>query len=83
MPLPGAILRPVATANLFAARLFGYQPMLSPGKLRELRHPDWVADNTALSAATGWVPQIPLAEGLRALWARPGPQTERGKSHVI
>ena len=83
VPLPGAILRPVATANLFAARLFGYQPMLSPGKLRELRHPDWVADNTALSAATGWVPQIPLAEGLRALWARPGPQTERGKSHVI
>ncbi|MBC7164893.1 MAG: NAD(P)-dependent oxidoreductase [Roseovarius sp.] len=80
--LPGAFLHVIATANLFAARLFGYQPMLSPGKLRELRHPDWVADNTALTAATGWVPQIPLAEGLRALWNKPQPQPEKGKSHV-
>jgi nucleoside-diphosphate-sugar epimerase len=72
----------IATTNLFAARLFGYQPMLSPGKLRELRHPDWVADNTALCAATGWQPHIPLAEGLRGLWQVPQPQPERGKSHV-
>lgn len=83
VPIPGPLLHGVATANLFAARLFGYQPMLSPGKVRELRHPDWVADNAALSAATGWAPQIPLAEGLRGLWGKPAPKPERGKSHVI
>jgi nucleoside-diphosphate-sugar epimerase len=82
IPLPGALMHMIATTNLFAARLFGYQPMLSPGKLRELRHPDWVADNTALCAATGWQPHIPLAEGLRGLWQAPQPQPERGKSHV-
>ncbi|MBE0454873.1 NAD-dependent epimerase/dehydratase family protein [Roseovarius autotrophicus] len=83
VPLPGVLLHGVATVNLFAARLFGYQPMLSPGKVRELRHPDWVADNAALSAVTGWQPQIPLAEGLCGLWGKPRPQTEKGKSHVI
>lgn len=83
IPLPGPVMQAVATANLFAARLLRYQPMLTPGKLRELRHPDWVADNGALCAATGWQPQIPLAEGLRALWGKPTPQTERGTSHVI
>ena len=83
IPIPGTILHAVATGNLFAARLLRYQPMLSPGKVRELRHPDWVADNTALSAATGWVPHIPLAEGLRGLWGKTAPRTERGKSHVI
>ena len=82
VPVPGAILHAIATGNLFAARLFGYQPMLSPGKVRELRHPDWVADNAALSAATGWVPQIQLAEGLRGLWGKTAPKPERGKSHV-
>lgn len=83
VPLPGPVMHAVATANLFAARLLRYQPMLSPGKVRELRHPDWVADHTALSAATGWTPQIPLAEGLRGLWGKTVPQPERGKSHVI
>jgi nucleoside-diphosphate-sugar epimerase len=39
--------------------------MLSPGKVRELTHPDWVADNTSLHTDTGWTPQIDLAEGLR------------------
>jgi nucleoside-diphosphate-sugar epimerase len=38
--------------------------MLTPGKLRELMHPDWVCDNTPFSKATGWKPQIPLEEGL-------------------
>lgn len=83
VPLPGPLMQAIATGNLFAARLLGYQPMLSPGKLRELRHPDWVADNTALSTATGWAPQIPLEQGLRALWGKAPRQTEKGKSHGI
>jgi hypothetical protein len=39
--------------------------MLTPEKLRELRHPDWVCDNEAISVALGWQPRIGLAAGLR------------------
>jgi nucleoside-diphosphate-sugar epimerase len=65
LPLPAAALRSMAAINVTAARLFGYAPMLTPGKVRELRHPDWVGDNTALSAAIGWQPAVSLQEGLR------------------
>jgi len=65
LPLPAPLLRSLAGLNVTAARLIGYAPMLTPGKVRELRHPDWVADNTALTAAIGWQPEISLQEGLR------------------
>jgi nucleoside-diphosphate-sugar epimerase len=39
--------------------------MLTPGKVCELSHPDWVCDNTALNSAIGWSPQILLPEGLQ------------------
>ena len=41
--------------------------MLTPPKLRELRHTDWVADNDAITAATGWTPVVGLREGLEQL----------------
>jgi nucleoside-diphosphate-sugar epimerase len=62
--VPRQLLGAVAGTNLFMARLFGYAPMLTPGKVRELTHPDWVCDNTAFSRATGWQPRTALAEGL-------------------
>lgn len=65
MPVPIPLVRLIARINLAAARLTGRAPMLSPGKVRELTHPDWVADNTRLQAETGWTARIPLAEGLR------------------
>jgi nucleoside-diphosphate-sugar epimerase len=39
--------------------------MLTPGKVRELRHHNWVCDNDALTHKIGWLPQISLEEGLR------------------
>jgi nucleoside-diphosphate-sugar epimerase len=54
-----------ARLNRRASRIFDYAPMLTPEKLRELRHTDWVCDHAALHAATGWQPQIQLEEGLR------------------
>jgi nucleoside-diphosphate-sugar epimerase len=39
--------------------------MLTPGKVRELGHANWVCDNAALNSATGWSPQILLPEGLQ------------------
>ena len=65
LAVPAALLRLLAAMNVTAARLIGYAPMLTPGKVRELRHPDWVADNTALTAAIGWRPGFSLEEGLR------------------
>jgi nucleoside-diphosphate-sugar epimerase len=63
--VPLAILKTVSSLNLYAAHIFGYAPMFTPGKLRELRHPDWVCDNTAFTRETGWKPQVLLEEGLR------------------
>ena len=63
--VPMVLVRLVAALNLPASRVLGYAPMLTPGKVRELSHSDWVCDNTALSSATGWVPRILLPEGLR------------------
>jgi nucleoside-diphosphate-sugar epimerase len=63
--VPLAALKIVSSLNLHAARIFRYAPMFTPGKLRELRHPDWVCDNTALTRETGWTPRVSLEEGLR------------------
>ena len=41
--------------------------MLTPAKLRELRHPDWSVDNREISALTGWQPAIKLRQGLELL----------------
>lgn len=65
--LPGLLLDMVAHANLALSRVLSYAPMLTPAKLRELRHPDWVADNDGITAATGWRPRIPLSKGLEEL----------------
>jgi nucleoside-diphosphate-sugar epimerase len=65
LKIPLALVKLVAAVNLLAARTIGYAPMLTPGKVCELSHPDWVCDNTALNSATGWSPQILLPEGLK------------------
>jgi len=65
LKVPLALMRLIAIINLAAARTIGYAPMLTPGKIREISHPDWTADNTALCKSTGWSPKIDLAEGLR------------------
>lgn len=71
--IPEAVLKLAASINLAAGRALGRAPMLTPGKVRELTHPDWVGDNAALTSATGWVPKVMLAEGLgRTLWPDSG-----------
>jgi nucleoside-diphosphate-sugar epimerase len=63
--IPLVVAKLVSMLNLVTARAIGYAPMLTPGKIRELRHSNWVCDNTALNTATGWTPKILLAEGLQ------------------
>ena len=65
LKVPLALVKMVALMNLAASRAVGYAPMLTPGKVREISHPDWTADNAPLSRHTGWSPKVDLAEGLR------------------
>ncbi|MDT8341839.1 MAG: hypothetical protein RQ751_10030, partial [Longimicrobiales bacterium] len=46
-PSRPALLAVAAHGNRLLSSLLGYAPMLTPGKLRELRQPDWLADNAA------------------------------------
>lgn len=64
VPVPVPLLRLAAWANLTAACLLGYAPMLTPGKVREITHPDWLCDSHDFAAATGWRPVIGLESGL-------------------
>lgn len=63
--VPGPVLGFAAAMNHVAGSLIGYRPIFTPGKVRELRHVDWVCDNTAFTGATRWTPQVSLNEGLR------------------
>jgi nucleoside-diphosphate-sugar epimerase len=65
--LPGPLLDVLARANLALSRALTYSPMLTPAKLRELRHPNWVVDNEGITAATGWQPRVRLSQGLEEL----------------
>lgn len=63
--IPVTGLRLAGLAGLVAARVGGYSPMLTPGKVRELTHPDWVCDNQRISLELGWSPRVQLESGLR------------------
>jgi nucleoside-diphosphate-sugar epimerase len=65
--LPGPLLDVLARANLALSRALTYAPMLTPAKLRELRHPNWVVDNEEITATTGWQPRVRLSKGLEEL----------------
>ncbi len=66
-PVPAWLLDTAARLNLSLAGVTGKAPMLTPAKLRELRHPDWVADNREISRLTGWAPVTSLRQGLDQL----------------
>ena len=65
--IPNWLLNGVAAVNSNAARITGKAPMLTPPKLRELRHEDWVVDNGPMTTVTGWTPRLGLCEGLDQL----------------
>ncbi|MET0254319.1 MAG: hypothetical protein ABW193_00915, partial [Luteibacter sp.] len=73
LSIPAPILRVVAGVNQAAARVFGYAPMLTPGKVREITHADWVCDGRAFSEATGWQPAFGFERGLATTLGKPLP----------
>ncbi|SRR6056297_1259162 len=72
LAMPGIALRVAGGLALAGRRLTGGAALLSPGKVRELRHVDWVCDNLALSAHLDWQPSRRLDRALDSLpgWAR-------------
>ncbi len=63
--IPITLVRLVANVNLWLSRLLHYAPMLTPGKARELQHPDWLCDNAPLMhALPNWHPSIKLRDAL-------------------
>ena len=65
--IPVTLLKSLAHVNLLLARVFRYQAMLTPGKVNELTHGDWVCDNALLTACLGWRPEISLADAIETV----------------
>jgi nucleoside-diphosphate-sugar epimerase len=63
LPIPGPFLMGVAVLNEALHRVTGEVAMLTPGKVREMLHADWASRDGAVTAATGWRPQIDLDQG--------------------
>ena len=67
--VPLSVVKLVAQVNLALAKLFHYSPMLTPKKVKELEHSNWLCDNTPLlKAMPGWKPKISLREALSQLF---------------
>lgn len=73
LAVPAALLGAAGATGLAIQRLRGRRALLSPGKVRELRHIDWVCDNLALSAHLDWTPERTLDDALPTLpgWNHP------------
>ena len=65
--VPTWLLNGAAQLNMMMAKISGQAPMLTPQKLRELRHSNWVVDNNEITASCGWTPKISLREGLQEI----------------
>lgn len=61
---PPALLRTAALISQGANRLTGARRAFTPGKAREMLHPDWTVRSAAFTARTGWKPAVSLQEGL-------------------
>lgn len=64
--VPKMLLSALGHANAGLRILPGYTPMLTPEKVRELTHPDWVADRRSILSATDWRPTLPVDRGFPA-----------------
>ncbi|MFN3232578.1 MAG: NAD-dependent epimerase/dehydratase family protein [Alphaproteobacteria bacterium] len=62
--IPGLLLRALGGANLVIGRALNRTPSLTPGKARELTHPDWVCRDRTLVECTDWTPWIKAERGL-------------------
>ena len=64
--IPKFLLYGTASINQAMAKILRYDPILTYGKVRELRHPNWVCDNSDLTQVLGWEPSVMLPEGVQS-----------------
>lgn len=60
---PKSLLSALAWTATGVGRAFGGSPLLTPGKIAEFFHPDWVARDNLLQAAGIWRPRTRLDDG--------------------
>ncbi|WP_207461660.1 NAD-dependent epimerase/dehydratase family protein [Azospirillum sp. SYSU D00513] len=65
LPVPGALVHAAASLSGGAARLTGRTAMLTPGKAREMLHPDWSSEAGRQPSPAIWQPRVRLDEGFR------------------
>jgi nucleoside-diphosphate-sugar epimerase len=63
--VPESVLRRLAALSATWGRLRRRAPLVTPAKVNELVHPDWVCDNAAFAEAYSWSPAVEFAWGLR------------------
>lgn len=78
LKLPTALLTFPALINWCAGQVLPYAPMLTPGKLRELAHTNWVCSNNDLQNVLDWEPAFTLLAGLENT---PGWHNQAVKAH--
>ena len=64
VPVPAAVLQVSAMIHQLWARISGRPAILSAGKVRELRHPDWLVKTNQLAEEGLWQPAYTLRSGL-------------------
>jgi nucleoside-diphosphate-sugar epimerase len=67
VPIPPTLLKAAAAGALVVGRLRRRPATLSPGKARELLHPDWVCDNLEAAHCLGVRPTTSLEQALGTL----------------
>lgn len=68
--IPISLLKLVAHINLFAAKQFGYSPMLTPGKVREITHSNWLCNSQEFTKTMDWQPTFQLERGLACIFGK-------------
>jgi 2-alkyl-3-oxoalkanoate reductase len=84
--LPFALFAVLGAMGARFARLSGHPVMLTPGKVRELFHPDWSSSLERQPPADVWRAGVSLHEGMAetAEWLRLNAKHRRGKGcHVV
>ncbi len=72
IPVPFGAMAILAGANLVLRRALGASAVITPGKIREMFHPDWGVAEGALGTHVGWRPEVAIGDGFArtARWYR-------------
>lgn len=65
--IPNSLLSLAARSNVLLSKPLNYSPMLTPGKVRELIHEDWVSKGA--TSIANWEPKVDLNIGLSTLYS--------------